>query len=220
MDDLSKKKEIRGLYAILDASMMAEEDPRELATDYLEGGVGILQLRDKKRTESPEAQKVFQERARQIAGLKRLYRFTFIVNDDLEVAGTVGADGVHVGENDFSIEECRKRLGPSFTIGYSAHSLEEALRAEREGADYVAFGAIYPTRHKGPGHPIQGIEKLKNVVRALRVPVVAIGGIGRDNIGDVLATQVASVAMISALAPGDPRLRRDEARFFSRLFGG
>ncbi len=219
MDDLPKKDRIFGLYAILDASLMADTDPEELATDYLEGGARILQLRDKKRMASAEAGKIFRRRAHTIAALRKRYPFTFIVNDDLEVASAVEADGIHVGKDDFSIGECRKRLGPSALIGYSSHSLEEALQAEREGADYVAFGAIYPTRHKGPGHPLQGIEKLRHVVQSLQVPVVAIGGIGRDNIKDVLATQVASVAVISALVPTELRSRREEVRFFSRLWG-
>lgn len=214
--------EIRGLYTIVDRGVSREADLVALAGDYLRGGARIVQLRDKKRLETPEARAGFRETARGIAAWKREFDFLFIVNDDLETAIEVGADGVHVGKDDCSIEECRQRLirrgdvSSPLLIGYSSHSLTEALEAEKNGADYVAFGAIFPTPAKGPGHPIQGTEKLRNVVKALRVPVVAIGGIGRDNIKEVFSTGVASVAMISALAHA--RKRIDEARYFSQIF--
>ena len=125
-------------------------------------------------------------------------------------------DGLHVGKNDAKIRMCRDRLGPEKIIGYSSHALEEAVAAEKSGADYVAFGAIFPTATKGPGHPIQGLEKLKWVVDSVRVPVVAIGGIGRDAIDGVLKTGVASVAMISALANASDCSA--ETKFFSEKF--
>jgi len=148
--------------------------------------------------------------------LKSCYDFLWIVNDDLEIACEIGADGVHVGKDDPPIEECRALLGPEKIIGYSSHALEEAVEAERRGADYVAFGAIFPTSTKGPGHPVQGLEKLKEVVRAVKIPIVAIGGINRNTIKDVLATGVASVAMISALTNSINRIT--EARWFARFF--
>lgn len=210
---------IKGLYAIVDPSVTPECDPLDLARSYLLGGASILQLRDKKRRETSSAYRRFVESARGIISLKEEFSFLFLVNDDLEVARALDsqADGIHVGQDDPSIESCRESLGPGKLIGYSSHSLEEALEAERRGADYVAFGAIYPTPTKGPGHPVQGLERLKEVVKALRIPVVAIGGIGRHNIEEVLATGVASVAMISALAQA--RDQAEEARFFSRFFG-
>ncbi|MBI3540805.1 MAG: thiamine phosphate synthase [Deltaproteobacteria bacterium] len=199
---------IHGLYAIVDSSTNAGVPLDQLSEDYVRGGARIVQWRDKKRKESSTSEKKFREIATEISSLKKDYDFLFIVNDDLEVALEVMADGIHVGKDDSSIPECRKILGPSKLIGYSSHSLEEALEAEKQGADYVAFGAIFPTATKGPGHPVQGIEKLRQVVQALKVPVVAIGGIGRHNIQDVLATGVASVAMISALAKADTHQER------------
>ncbi len=204
---------VSGLYAIVDAGVTPDLPLETLAEDYLKGGVRVIQLRDKRGIPTRF------EIAKKIAALKSKYRFLFIVNDDLELAKEVNADGIHVGKDDSPIVECRKFLGPGKLIGYSSHSLEEAVEAERQGADYVAFGAIYPTPTKGPGHPIQGIEKLREVVRALKIPVVAIGGIGRDNIKEVLLTGVASVAMISALAKApSSRDRAEEARFFGGLF--
>jgi thiamine-phosphate pyrophosphorylase len=207
---------IRGVYAILDTGVSAGEDLVRFAEDYLRGGVRIIQLRDKGG--SPARRDI----AAGIAALKKDFDFLFVVNDDLELARRVGADGVHVGKGDPSVEECKKvvacrgEVTSPLRVGYSAHSLDEAIEAERRGADYVAFGAIFPTPTKGPGHPVQGLEKLREVVRSLKVPVVAIGGIARGNVKDVLATGVHSVAMISALAKAGDRV--EEARYFSGLF--
>jgi len=132
-------------------------------------------------------------------GFKKQYPFTFIVNDFVEIALEVGADGVHVGQDDLPIEEVRKKVGNKMLIGYSSHSLEEALKAQKRGADYVAFGAIFPTKTKAPGHPVQGLEKLGQVVKKLSIPVVAIGGINKNNFRQVKETGVAAIAMISAL---------------------
>jgi len=199
---------IRGLYAIVDRVVCRGEDLIALAQDYLKGGAKIIQWRDKEAADF--------ETARGIAELKRVYDFTFIVNDHIELARELRADGIHVGKDDPAVAECRKILGPGKIIGYSSHALEEAIEAERQGADYVAFGAVFPTPTKGPGHPVQGLEKLRQVVQSVQVPVVAIGGIGRANIKDVLATGVASVAMISALAKVTHRV--EETRYFSGLF--
>lgn len=175
------------------------------------GGVKILQLRMKGADAA--ARRVV---AQQLQGLKRRYDFALIINDDLELACELGADGYHGGCEDAPIPEARGRLAGGRWIGYSAHSLPEALQAERAGADYVAFGAIYPSALKGPGHPVQGVEKLRELVKQLRVPVVAIGGIGRDNIKTVRATGVASVAMISALVQAPSP--REEAQYYTGLF--
>lgn len=206
---------LTGLYAIVDLPCIPTA-PVQFVEDCLRGGAPIVQLRDKRRNESDEARRLFRETAAKIASLKRDYRFLFIVNDDLDVAIEVDADGIHVGKDDLSIAECRRRIGSSKLIGYSSHALAEAVEAEGRGADYVAFGAIYPSPTKGPGHPVQGIGKLREVVLALKVPVVAIGGIGRSNIEEVLATGVASVAMISALTKAsDPS---EEVRFYLSFF--
>lgn len=199
---------IRGVYAIVDTGFLPDLSPEELALEYLKGGIRTLQLRDKKC--------LFRGAAAKIGVLRKNFPFLFIINDDLELALQVDADGVHIGKDDLPVEECRRRLGPDKIIGYSSHSLQEALEAEQKGADYVAFGAIYPTSTKGPGHPLQGVSRLREVVSALRVSVVAIGGIGRDNIKEVLSTGVASVAMISGLASAPDRI--ETARFFCRLF--
>ena len=141
---------------------------------------------------------------------KNDFDFTFIINDHVDVALEIGADGVHVGADDMPVAEVRKKVGDKMLIGYSSHSLEEALQAEEGGADYVAFGAIFPTKTKGPGHPVQGLEKLRAVVEAVKIPVVAIGGINKENFGQVLETGVASIAMITALTDASDIAKRSQ----------
>ncbi|MBI2081994.1 MAG: thiamine phosphate synthase [Deltaproteobacteria bacterium] len=205
---------LAGLYTIADTHSSRNLSPREIALMYLQGGATTLQLRMK----GAPADQVFQA-AREIVGLKELFNFRLIVNDSLEVAREINADGYHGGKEDPSIEEARRILGPRKLIGYSSHSVAEALEAEKRGADYVAFGAIFPSPSKGHDHPVQGIEKLREVVSLLNVPVVAIGGIGRDNIKRVLSTGVSMVAMISALLrPGVSTV--DEVKFYRGLFKG
>jgi len=204
---------IQGLYAIVDNGLIPHRTHQQLARGLLTGGARILQLRIKSdRYSRLEIFKI----GREILSLKKETPFCFIVNDDLEMARELNADGYHGGKDDCSIEEARELLGPDRLIGYSAHSLEEAVEAERRGANYVAFGTIFSSPSKGPGHPVQGVERLREVVSRLRVPVVAIGGIGRKNIHDVLAAGAASVAMISALVSANDVVR--ETEFFARLF--
>ncbi|OGQ04551.1 MAG: thiamine-phosphate diphosphorylase [Deltaproteobacteria bacterium RIFCSPLOWO2_01_44_7] len=189
------KQSIHGLYAIADNTFRLECSHTELAEEFLKGGCQLIQLRSKIKNKKS---KILEETCK-IMGFKKQYPFTFIVNDFVEIALEVGADGVHVGQDDLPIEEVRKKVGNKMLIGYSSHSLEEALKAQKRGADYVAFGAIFPTKTKAPGHPVQGLEKLGQVVKKLSIPVVAIGGINKNNFRQVKETGVAAIAMISAL---------------------
>ena len=121
------------------------------------------------------------------------------MNDYWDVAISVGADGVHVGKNDVPVSQIRQKWKDRLIIGYSSHSFKEACQAQSEGADYVALGAIFPTVTKGPGHPILGIEELRKVTQALDIPVVAIGGIKRENVNQVIKAGASAAAMITAL---------------------
>lgn len=204
-------KRISGLYAIADSGFSPSGGLVGLTRDFLRGGAKIVQLRMKGVSETeimPVARDIFE--------LKRDFDFTFILNDAVGIAKELGVDGVHVGENDLPVSEVRRLVGSTMRIGYSSHSLEEAVSAEKVGADYVAFGAIFPTKTKGPGHPVQGLDRLRQVVGACSVPVVAIGGVTRHNIENVLATGVASVAMITALAQAENV--ENETRAFNRWF--
>jgi len=189
------KKDIKGLYAIIDTSFSPQYSHYQLANLVLMGGCKILQLRMKNK-KWDEA----YETAKKILSLKTKYDFTFIINDHVNMVGELKADGVHVGSGDAGIEEARNKLGNDFLIGYSSHSIDEAIVAEKKGADYIAFGAIFPTKTKGPGHPVQGIDKLKELCSIIKKPVVAIGGINRLNINDILDSGLSSVAMITGLS--------------------
>lgn len=203
---------MRGLYAIADSQWNPLSSLAQLAEQYLKGGARTIQLRVKRDASESGDDADVMKAAMEIMRLKKRWPFVFIVNDYVDVAIEVGADGVHVGANDMPVEEVRARIPEGMLIGYSSHSTEEARVAAGNGADYVAFGAIFPTRTKGPGHPVQGVAALSEVVQVVGVPVVAIGGITRKNIASVLETGVSSVAMITALSTAASVV--DEVRWY------
>lgn len=193
---MNTKENIQGLYAICDNTFSPQYSHLELAQKILQGGCKILQLRMKSEQNLSKVKKVMEE----ILDLKKKYNFTFILNDYVELAAALPVEGVHIGQDDLPLPVTRQIMGPDKIIGYSSHSLEEALAAEKAGADYVALGAIFPTNTKGPGHPVQGLNTLQKVVESIRIPLVAIGGISLENILSVIKTGVSSIAMITALS--------------------
>ena len=195
-----------GLYLITDHN----DHLLERVKRALYGGVSCLQYRNKvkdyssRRAEACELQRLCSGRG-----------VTFIVNDDLPLATEIRADGVHFGQDDGSVAEARRVLGPEALVGISTHSLEEALRAEEEGADYIGFGAMYPTESKDVQY-LPGPAALAAVRSRVRIPIVAIGGISRDNAPAVIDAGADSIAVISAvLTSTDPELA---ARELSLLF--
>ncbi|MBI2340054.1 MAG: thiamine phosphate synthase [Deltaproteobacteria bacterium] len=204
---------IRGIYAIIDPQAAGGKlSPFEIASDLLSGGVRVIQLRQKKGTPGD-----IEINAHEILDLKSEHDFTFMINDDPWLASRIGADGVHLGVGDMPVGEARRILGSAKIIGKSTHSIAEAKVAEKEGADYISCGAIFPSPTKNdPSHPVVGVSLLKEVLEMVRIPVVAIGGINRINIMDVLRTNVPSVALISGLMGAEDI--KAEARFFSSLF--
>lgn len=190
---------IQGLYTICDISFSSHQNEYELAQQLLAGGAKILQLRMKNEKDL----NCVREQAKKILDEKLNYDFCFILNDYVELAAELKVDGIHVGENDLPVSEVRKIVGPEVLIGYSSHSIAEAKQAELAGADYVALGAIFPTATKGHGHPVQGLEKLKEFVSQISIPKVAIGGITLNNLEEVLSSGVNAVAMITALSKAE-----------------
>jgi len=203
---------INGIYGLCDNSLNPERSHLEIAQGLLAGGVRILQLRMKGEK---NLQHVAQT-ANSILNLKHSYPFTFILNDFVHLALELGADGIHIGQDDMPLAEIRRLTGEDFLVGYSSHSPEEAKVAEKLGASYVALGAIFPTATKGPGHPVVGVSTLKSVVEAVNIPVVAIGGIDRSNFLEVRNTGVAAIAMIGALTT--PKDMAEAARWFIERF--
>lgn len=186
---------ISGLYAIADTLHRPDLTPFDLAREFVRGGAPIIQLRMKGKSREE-----LQQQAKRIMTLKKKADFIFIVNDDPVVAREVGADGVHLGQGDMKVTEARRIVGADRLVGVSTHSLEEAIAAEKNGADYIACGAIFPSVSKPKDHIVIGLEGLKEIAAAVKVPIVAIGGINRENFREVLEAGASAVAMISALS--------------------
>lgn len=199
----------RGLYAITDSGLLAGRLlPAVKAA--LQGGVAVLQYRDKSCDHERR-----RAEAEALLALCRRYGVPLLINDDVELALAVGADGVHLGRGDVGLAEARTRLGPTAIIGATCHdSLAFATEAVAAGADYVAFGAFYPSATK-PGARPAPLSVLTDA-RALGRPVVAIGGITEDNAPPLLAAGADFVAVISDLFAGPDVATR--ARAFAALF--
>lgn len=186
---------LSGIYLIIDRTV-GNRAPEEITLAALKAGVKWFQYREKEET-----------RARIFEVVLRLRRMTadfgaiLIVNDHADIAVAADADGVHLGQDDLPLSEARKVVGDRI-IGISTHSLEEALEASRNGADYVGFGPIFPTKTKDAGEP-KGLEMLTRVCQGVSIPVAAIGGISKENLKAVLSAGAAAVAVASAILRGD-----------------
>ncbi len=182
---------IKGLYLITDD----DRDGRliDRVRDALRGGVRVLQYRDKSLS---SAQQITL--GRQLKELCRSHKVIFLVNDSPEIALQCGADGVHLGQGDGSATEARRILGPAKIVGLSARTLEQAKRAESDGADYIGLGSMYPTDTK-PDHLLIGPETLRRVRKEVGIPIVAIGGITRDRAAEVIDAGADALAVVSAV---------------------
>ncbi|HLF38894.1 MAG TPA: thiamine phosphate synthase [Burkholderiales bacterium] len=204
------KREVSGLYAV---TPDIADTPGLLATAEaaLAGGARLLQYRNKSAS---SALRLAQARA--LLALCRGFQVPLIINDHLDLALAVNADGLHLGAEDGSLAATRKRLGPARVLGASCYDqLERALEAERLGADYVAFGSFFPSSVK-PGAVRAPLALLRDAKRRLSVPVVAIGGITLDNAPQLIAAGADGIAVVSALFGADDV--RLAARRFSALF--
>jgi len=182
------------LYLILDPELAPGRPLTELAREAIGGGVSMLQLRYK----GAKARE-FLELAHRIKGISAEFGVPLIINDRLDIALAVGADGVHLGQEDLPAQEARRILGSQMILGISAGCLKEAQEAESAGASYIGLGSIFPTSTKpDAGSPI-GAEVIAEVSRAVRIPVVAIGGIQVDNAEEVIQKGASGVAVISAI---------------------
>jgi thiamine-phosphate pyrophosphorylase len=183
------------LYVPTDAKRSRGRPHVEVARDAIAGGADVVQLREKEA-----AGRAFLEAAQEIRRLTREANVPFIVNDRVDVALAVDADGVHVGQDDLPAAVARRLIGNERLVGVSARSMEEAQRAERDGADYIGFGPIYEARGTKPDtiDPL-GLERLREVCRTSTVPVIAIGGINDGNVEEVIAAGADGVAVISGV---------------------
>jgi thiamine-phosphate pyrophosphorylase len=190
------KKSLR-LYVIPDRAIGAPLPLEEQARLAIEGGATAIQLRDKE-ADGGELLRT----ARALSALCRSRRVLFIVNDRLDVALLSEADGVHLGQSDLPVKDARRLAPRPFLVGASVHTPEEALSAERDGADYIGVGAVFGTGSKG-GAAVIGLEGLRETVSAPALPSVAIGGITAENLPGVMRCGVDGASVISAAVRGD-----------------
>ncbi|MEK6604034.1 MAG: thiamine phosphate synthase [Nitrospirota bacterium] len=192
---------LSGLYLILDPAVAGSRSLADIVSTALDAGVRLFQLRMK----ISETRKLY-EMAAVLCPLVQKGGGTFIVNDRVDVAKAIGADGVHLGQEDLPLADARVILGPGRLIGISTHNLTQAAEAEAGGADYIGFGPVFPTETKENPDPVVGVEGLREVRALVRIPVVAIGGITAKNAGGVRAAGADGVAVVSAvLAASDPK---------------
>lgn len=181
------------LYAVTDRAWTGEHTLYEQVEAALKGGVTCVQLREKEMDET-----AFLQEAKDICALCHRYGVPFIVNDNVDVAIACQADGIHVGQEDMAAGEVRRRVGDAMLLGVSVHTVEEARRAVRNGADYLGLGAVFPTSTKTDVDQMTN-ETLRAICDAVDVPVVAIGGINRGNLLKLSGSGVDGVALVSAI---------------------
>ena len=185
------------LYAVTDRHWLNGRSLRQVVEESLDGGVTMVQLREKQLEEG-----TFLEEAKELQALCRQRRIPFLVNDNVDIALAMNADGVHVGQSDMEALDVRKKLGPDKIIGVSAQTVEQALLAQAHGADYLGVGAVFPTGSKDDAVEVP-FETLKAICQAVRIPVVAIGGISKANVEQLMGSGICGVAVISAIYGAD-----------------
>jgi thiamine-phosphate diphosphorylase len=181
------------LYAVTDRAWCGSKTLLEQVEEALQGGVTMVQLREK---ELPEAE--FLAEAQAMRELCHKYHVPFIVNDNVKIALASKADGIHVGQEDMPASEVRKLVGPRMMIGVSAETLEEALKAEKDGADYLGVGAVFPTATKLDAEAVT-VQTLQAITGAVQIPVCAIGGIKENNMAQLKNSGIDGVAIVSAI---------------------
>ena len=182
------------LYAITDRKMLGSRSEAEAARLCYEAGADVVQLR-MKDTDGGEMLRI----AKEIQALANQYSKFFIVNDRIDIAILASADGVHLGQSDIPVAEARRLVGDEMIIGASVHNVEEAVKAVDDGADYLGVGSIFTTSTKPDAEQGLGLDAIIDIKEAVDVPVVAIGGINRGNILDVMRAGADGAAVVSAI---------------------
>lgn len=191
MINCSEKKLL--LYAVTDRHWLGEETLYDQVKKALDGGATFVQLREKNLDRED-----FLAEAKEIQKLCKEYGVPFVVNDEVSIAKDIDADGVHVGQSDMEAMDVRKILGPDKILGVSAQTVEQAIIAEKHGADYLGVGAVFTTGSKDDADDVSH-ETLKAICEAVSIPVIAIGGITKDNVAELAGSGICGVAVISAI---------------------
>ena len=181
------------LYAVTDRHWLGERTLYDVVRESLDGGVTFLQLREKDLDDEN-----FYEEAVRLQEMARSYGVPFVVNDNVDIAVRMDADGVHVGQSDMEAGDVRALIGPDKILGVSAQTVEQAVLAEKRGADYLGVGAVFPTGSKDDADDVS-FETLKAICEAVSIPVVAIGGITLHNTPELAGSGICGIAVISAI---------------------
>ncbi len=181
------------LYAVTDRHWLGNRTLYDVVRESLEGGVTFLQLREKNLDDGN-----FYKEAVELQALAREYGVPFIVNDNVDIAVRMNADGIHVGQSDMEAGNVRALIGPDKILGVSAQTVEQALLAQERGADYLGVGAVFPTGSKDDADDVS-YETLKAICEAVSIPVVAIGGITEENTPQLAGSGICGIAVISAI---------------------
>lgn len=187
------------LYGILDTGYLPEEGFAAAARELIDGGVGLLQIRAKGQPAT-----VVERLARSVLPVTRGTAVPLILNDFPRIAAAVGCDGVHVGQDDDAVARAREVMGPGAIVGKSTHSLEQAVAAAAEGADYIGFGPLFATPTK-PGRPAIGLGDVGEVHRRVTIPIFCIGGIKASNLDGVMTAGARRVVIVSEMLEASDR---------------
>ena len=200
------------LYAVTDRHWLKDETLENQVEKALQGGATFLQLREKSLDDD-----IFLAEAKEIQKLCKKYQVPFVINDNVDIALAIDADGVHVGQSDMEALDVRKRLGPDKIIGVSAQNVQQALLAQKHGADYLGVGAVFPTGSKDDAEDVS-FETLKAICQAVDIPVIAIGGITKENVSELKGSGICGIAVISAIfAQKDIKAATKELKNHSRF---
>lgn len=191
--NMDKSKIDYSLYLCTDRSLMTAPTLEQAVNDAIKGGCTVVQLREKHA-----ASREFYQLALSLKRITGYYGIPLIINDRLDIAAAVNAEGVHLGQKDLPADIARAVLGEEKIIGVSANNLQAAINAELDGADYIGVGAVFQTSTKTDTKPVT-IDKLKEIRSAVKIPMVAIGGIKRSNISQLNGTGINGVAVVSAV---------------------
>lgn len=185
------------LYAITDRAWLNTKTLPEAVEEAILGGASFIQLREKNLSYEE-----FLKIALDVKKVTDKYEIPFVINDNVDVAAEADADGAHIGQSDEEIKTAREKLGADKIIGLSASTVEEAVRAEQNGADYIGVGAIFSTSTKLDADTVS-FETLNKICRTVKIPVVAIGGISKDNVLELTGTGIAGISVVSAIFAQD-----------------
>ncbi|MEK3885462.1 thiamine phosphate synthase [Paenibacillus sp. PL2-23] len=201
------------LYAITGEVFHPGRELIDVMEEAIKGGVDIIQLRDK-----TSGREELLKKAKALRELTRQYQVTFIVNDHIDIALEVDADGVHLGQGDVPLVEARRLVGDKI-IGISTHAIEEALLAEQQGADYIGVGPVFPTATKADVVDPVTVAYVREVAERVRIPFVAIGGIKLHNVDEVIAAGATRICAVSEIV-GSPDVKGTCEAFLRKLNGG